>query len=460
MRTEGTLRGQPSTTPATLLAPRSWMLGLMAAALALGGCSESLPSLPKLTELNPFAEKQQVMPGKRVAIASDISSAGIDLAPADRPIVIAAYAGNEAWMQPGGTANNSPGHLALAPAVKVIWSADAGTGSSKYGKLSASPIAFGGRVYTLDAVGTVMAFSVSAGAPAWHVSVKPDDEKIAEKGYGGGLASDGNKLFVATGYGTVVALDPASGKKLWERNIGVPMRTSPTAADGRVLAVTIDGELICLSADDGSEAWRYRGIGEKASIVSNASPAIEGALAVVPFTSGEVVGINLQTGAAVWSENLSNQRGGSSLASMTDAARPVIDNGTVFAVGHAGRMVATSIRGQRIWSAPVPGIQQPMVSGDSIFVVNTTGQLMAMTRKDGKIQWTTKLAGSTVWSGPVLAGGKLWLTSSKGQLVNVEATTGKIAGTVDLGQPVYIAPIVAGSRMFVLTDKAKLIALN
>jgi hypothetical protein len=32
--------------------------------------------------------------------------------------------------------------------------------------------------------------------------------------------------------------------------------------------------------------------------------------------------------------------------------------------------------------------------------------------------------------------------------------------TQDLGQPIYIAPVVAGGRMFVLTDKAQLIALN
>lgn len=434
---------------------------LIVAALAMSGCSESLPSLPKMTELNPFAEKQQPLPGKRVPVVADTTSTGLDIAPADRPMAIAAFAGNEAWTQPGGTANNSPGHLALAASVKTVWTSDAGTGSSKYGKLSASPIAFAGRVYTLDAAGTVTAFSAAGGAQAWRTSVKPEGEKTAEKGYGGGLASDTNKLFVATGYGTVVALDPASGKKLWERNIGVPMRTSPTAADGRLLVVTIEGELVCLSADDGNEQWRYRGIGEKASFTSNASPAIEGTLVVAPFTSGEVVGVNLATGASVWTENLTQSRGASSVASMTDAARPVIDNGMVFAVGNAGRMIATSLRnGQRMWSVPIPGTQQPVVSGDSVFVVDTSGHLMAITRKEGKIQWNTKLAGSTVWSGPVLAGGKLWLTSSKGQLTSVEATTGKVASTLDLGQPTFIAPIVAGSRMFVLTDKAKLIALN
>jgi hypothetical protein len=42
----------------------------------------------------------------------------------------------------------------------------------------------------------------------------------------------------------------------------------------------------------------------------------------------------------------------------------------------------------------------------------------------------------------------------------VEAVSGKVASTQDLGSPIYIAPIVAGGRMYVLTDNAKLIALN
>ncbi len=433
---------------------------LMLMPALLTGCSDSLPSLPKLTELNPFAEKPTVLPGKRVAVISDASAVGADLAPADSPIQVGALAGNEQWTQPGGTPNNSPGHLALAPTIKVAWTADAGNGSSKYGKISASPIVVGGKVFTLDATGAVTAFSVSGGGQVWRVSLKPEGEKSAEKGYGGGLASDGGKIFAATGFGTIVALDPGTGKQLWERNIGIPVRTSPTASSGRVLAVTIDGEVVCLSADDGSESWRYRGLEEKASIISNASPAIEGSLAIVPFTSGEVVGLNLATGTPVWTESLAKTRLASSLASMTDAARPVIDNGTVFAVGHAGRMIASSLRGERIWQISVPGTQQPVVSGDSVFVVDTNGLLMALTRRDGKVRWSGKLAGNSIWSGPVLAGDKLWLTSAAGQLVSVEPSTGKIATTLDLGQPVYIAPIVAGNRMFVLTDKAKLIALN
>ncbi len=429
-------------------------------ALALGACSDSLPSLPKFSDLNPFAEKQVPLTGKRIAVMQEQTSIGSELAPADRPIVLPSPRANDTWSQPGGDPNNVPGHLALGATLKTIWSADAGAGSSKSGKLTASPIVYDGKVFTLDAAGKVSAFAASGGSLVWKMSTVPATEKDHE-GYGGGLAADGGRLYAATGYGTVVALDPKTGKQLWEKNVGVPVRSSPTAAGERLFLTTIEGQVYALNGADGTELWTFRGIADRAGLVGNASPAIEGDVVIVPYPSGDVVALKTSTGQAMWNESLARTRVTSSLAAMSDAARPVIDGGTVFAVGHAGRMIATSARtGDRQWSLSIPGTQAPQVAGDTVFVVDTQGQLIALTKRDGKTLWSTKLQGGPLWSGPVLAGGKLWLVSSKGLLISVDATTGKPSGTLDLGQPVFIAPVVAGNRMFVLTDKARLIALN
>ncbi|MDC6684858.1 hypothetical protein N4Q63_27705, partial [Leclercia adecarboxylata] len=129
------------------------------AATVLGGCSESLPSLPKLTDLNPWAEKPVPLAGKRVPIIAEGSKVGGDLASADRPMTLPQPVASDTWGQPGGSASNSGGHLALNGAVRQVWSADIGQGSGKYGKLSASPIVADGRVYTLDAAGKVTAFN-------------------------------------------------------------------------------------------------------------------------------------------------------------------------------------------------------------------------------------------------------------------------------------------------------------
>jgi outer membrane protein assembly factor BamB len=431
--------------------------------LLLTGCADmtagmSMPSLPKFADLNPFAEKPQPLPGKRISVIQQENVAS-DLAAADKPIVLPAARQNDSWSQPGGVPSNSPGHLALGASLKTAWSADAGTGTSFYGKLTASPIVYDGKVFTLDAAGKVSAFSVSGGSAIWRASTTPANEKDQE-GYGGGLAADGDRIFAGTGFGYVVAFDPRSGKKHWEKYVGAPIRTSPTAANGRVFVVTKDSQLYCLSAVDGTELWSFRGLPERASLLVNASPAVEGEMVVVPYPTGDLVALKIADGQPVWSESLARSRTASSLASMSDTARPAIEGGVVFAVGHAGRMLATALKtGERLWSLTVPGIQQPWIAGESVFVVDVGGQLMAITRRDGKIQWTTKLPAGN-WSGPVLAGDRLWLTSSKGHLASVDPTTGRLLGTQDLGSPIYIAPVVANGRMYVLTDKARLIALN
>ena len=96
----------------------------------------------------------------------------------------------------------------------------------------------------------------------------------------------------------------------------------------------------------------------------------------------------------------------------------------------------------------------------SVFVVDIQGQLLAISRRDGKVQWTIKLPGTSAWSGPTLAGNMLWLVSAKGALVGVEASTGRVVSQKELGSPVYVPPVVAQGRMYILTDNAKLSALN
>ena len=182
-------------------------LGLIAAlAAGLAGCGGgSLTDISKKLE-NPFAKKEKPLPGERIAVITDPTLTELDSAGAG-PVSLPQQQANASWSQPGGTPSNNPGHLALSGDVRKVWSADAGTGSSSSGRLSAVPVVADGKVFTLDAAGRVSAFSSASGAKLWATSVTPENEKSKE-GFGGGLALDGGRLYVATGYGTVVCLDP------------------------------------------------------------------------------------------------------------------------------------------------------------------------------------------------------------------------------------------------------------
>lgn len=445
---------------------RSIVRPALALALAgfLAGCASNDGGfeLPKLASLNPFAKAEEKLPGKRVAVLTDNDQLASNMETASTPVALPEAVPNSDWSAAGGTPSNAPGHLAYGGGLKTSWSSSAGTGSSSRGKLTASPIVHQGRVYVLDAVGSVSAFNASGGGRAWTTSLAPEHENAGE-GHGGGITAEGGVIFAGTGFGTAVAIDASSGAKVWEKKLGAPVRTSPTVADSRVYVVNTEGQVYCLSAADGSILWRYLGVPQQAAgLLNNSSPAVMGGIVVVPFASGDVVALNAENGQQVWADSLSQARAGSSVASLSDPASPVIDGGVVFAISNSGRLIATDEKtGERIWSLNVSSAKRPAVAGDALYVADTMGRLVAVARATGEVRWATKLPGDTrIWNGPVLAGGRLWLTSAKGQVVGVDAATGKLGLDRDLGEAMYISPVVAGGRMFVLTDKASLVALN
>lgn len=436
--------------------PRRVRDPMLAAILLAGlaGCSSF-----SFSDLNIFSKDEEKLPGDRQSILLETDPLVVDPQAAQIPPLPAARA-NADWSQPGGTANNAPGHLALGTAPKRAWSARVARGSNDAARLSASPIVYQGQLFVMDAGAEVSGYTLSGGR-RWAVSLRPEGEE-ADVIAGGGLAADGGRLFAATGYGSVVALDPGSGGQLWIRHLKVPIRSAPTAAGGRVYIVASDNRIHALSADDGSEVWSYRGIPETTGLIANASPAVTGDTVVAPYSSGEVIAFKAADGEPIWSDSLTRTQLLTSLSGINDvAARPANDRGVVFAVSVSGRMVAVDEKtGERIWTRNIAGTQAPAVAGETVYVVSLSGQLLALARDSGKVRWLTKLPGESKvrWAGPAIAGGRLWLSSSAKTMLAVDAVSGQVAGTYELGAESHIAPIVASGGLFLLLDNGTLAA--
>ena len=421
----------------------------------LGGDGFGLDSIT-----NVFKKAEKPLPGERIAVLRPENQITIDAARASAPLMLPAMRQNVSWSQPGGPASNAPGHLAFSGSLTTVWEKSAGYGSGSRGRLTSSPIVHNGKIFVLDTQATVSAFSAGNGTRVWQTNLTPPHEKAGE-GFGGGVAAEGDTVYAATGFGQVVALTAAGGKVKWTKTLGVPVRNAPTVAGGRIFLVTTEGRFYCLSAANGDELWSYRGLPEKATLMSNVSPAVSGKIVVAPFSSGEVVAFNVENGQPVWSESLVRGRTRSPLNSLNNTSRPVIADGVLYALGHSGRIVATKIKdGRRLWQGNIAGVQAPYVAGNAVFVIDTSGQMMALSRTDGKARWVTRLPRARRWSGPVLAGGKLWAGSSKGLVGGVDPRTGIIKTRRDVGEKIFIPPLVVAGRMYLLSDDADLIALK
>ncbi|MEQ1576196.1 MAG: pyrrolo-quinoline quinone, partial [Hyphomicrobium sp.] len=70
------------------------LTALVLSLVALGGCSDSMPSLPKVGDLNPFKEKIPPLPGKRISVMPEKEKVPGELADASQPIALPAERAN------------------------------------------------------------------------------------------------------------------------------------------------------------------------------------------------------------------------------------------------------------------------------------------------------------------------------------------------------------------------------
>ena len=415
-----------------------------------------------------FGDEER-LEGERIRLREQ-REAQRDLATAARAEPIPAAVRNSDWTQTNGTASHDSGHLEAPSALTAAWRADVGAGGGGETAITGAPIVLGDRIFALDAEAQLSAFGTSSGNVIWRTSLVPEGED-SDEGFGGGLAAEGDRIFAATGFGEVIAVSAASGEILWRHQAPAPYRAAPAASGGTVVAVTRDNLALALNADTGDLIWRTGGVTADAGLLGGASPAILGNLVVLPFTSGEVQGLDLRTGRPRWSAVLGGARRGLARSAIADVTGdPVIVGRIVVAANQSGRMVAIDGRtGRRGWTRSVGSIGPIWAAGPSIYVVSDAAELLRMSVQSGRTVWRTELPAyddpedredPIAYSGPVLAGGRVLVTDSLGNLLSFDPTTGAQGETVELSDGTTTGPVVAGGSVFVLSDDGTLQAFR
>ncbi|MBI5163362.1 MAG: PQQ-binding-like beta-propeller repeat protein [Magnetospirillum sp.] len=428
----------------------------MVAVLALAGCESWLGESSK-----------PPLPGKRISVLSKERLIEPETKGKPATILLPPPEPNDDWPQAGGYANHAMHHMVVADQIRRAWKTDIGSGSSKRSKLLAQPIIAEGMVFTLDADTEITAVDARTGKKLWTSDITPPGE--GDTFSGGGLAYEDGRLFVSTGFAQVVAVDIRTGKALWRQTLSGPMRGAPTVRGGRVFVITVDNQAHALAAEDGKALWSHTGTPEQASILAGTSPAVDGNVVVIPYSSGELFALRVENGAVLWQEALSSIKRTEGISALTDIrGRPVIDRGRVYAIGHSDMLVAIELRsGRRLWEREIGGTQSPWVAGDYVFVISNENEATALEAKTGKILWVTELQtwhkpkkreGRVTWVGPVLASDRLIFGNSDGVLLALSPYDGSVLGTEDLSDGVSIQPSIAGGTIYFLTDDADLVA--
>lgn len=361
----------------------------------------------------------------------------------------------------------APNHFPESPSVHD--SVSVGEGQRFTYNVSPSPVLGDGLVYGMDAVGHISAHEA---LDITHVRWRANGVADADENtmLTGGMAYANGTLYAVSGNGLVAAFEGTTGRELWRQDIKIPMRSAPKVGGNHVFVVTIDSQLFALDAATGANLWNARGINEGSSFLALASPAVAEGVVVAPFSSGELKVLQSADGAEVWSDLLNASKRMLATANFGGfGGDPVVVDNALYVVSASGVLAAYRLdNGLRVWEQPVASTQTPLVAGDTIFVLASDASLVAVNRLDGRIFWTAALPryenakerkDPYHWSGPVLAGSRLYVVGAHGEMKAFNPENGSETATIEIPDDAFVAPVVIGARMVLLRKNADLVAV-
>jgi len=387
-----------------------------------------------------------------------------------------------------GTTDDKDIPLKFGANENVIWKVELpGAGNS-------SPIIWGKHLFLQSASKdgkqrSLLCLDTDNGKVRWQKSIPAQFAKVrADSSQASSTpTTDGKTVYVSfwDGKNILVAAYDFQGGALWNKNLG-PFNSQHGAGaspilykDRLILANDMDKDdfttrvpnarpsmLVALDKRTGRLIWEAARVAERACYSApflRYRPGQKVPELVVTSTTA-VTGYNVETGAKLW-----EARGWQEHAvkvPMRTVASPVL-TGDVLCVcsgGDAGRFaVGLALPGpgsadapQRVWEnrKDFPYVPSPVARGEHVYFVNDAGFAGCYHAATGKRVWFERLADTGFHASPVMINGKVYATSSAGDVyVFAAEPTFRLLARNELGEVVRATAAVANGRLYIRGER-------
>ena len=337
----------------------------------------------------------------------------------------------------------------LDPPLKQAWSINT------HALIEFPPAIAHGVAYVVNKYGNAKAVRLRDRKILWERNPDPRD-KGKQTDVTGPIYHEGRVFFAELG-GDLVAVDAASGKQVWKRNLHAHLESSPMAVAGTLYLGDDKTDVLALSAADGREIWRFNSPG-----AIKASPSFHDGRVFVADYQGSLYALDAASGKPVWRTNTTKAppfgRGGffSSPAIGFGHVYAARDDGTVFALDEkTGKVTWSFPTGDYVYGSPalahVPG------TPPSVYIGAENGRFFALGALTGRPRWRYDVGGPIPGTATVI--GHTTYTSSfkTGKTVGLDTRTGK--KSFEIGQAGY-TPVVSDGRRLYLVGYYELIGLQ
>lgn len=294
----------------------------------------------------------------------------------------------------------------------------------------------------------------------WFYAFEPGGEVVwkAKLGATSSLPLvDGQRLYLGTDDGQLLAVNAATGEVLWRYASRAPVLEPPVIAGELILFANESDEVYALDRHDGTLRWKYEvETPEEFTLRGHAGVAVSGDLAFTGFADGTLVALRTATGSVAW---LSSLQGKGERFIDVDAT-PIVIGKTVYAASSAGGVYAldTETGGVR-WQLPAEGVGALATDGERLYAAAAETGIYALDL-GGNILWRQGTRGGGEPAQPVVDGDYLIYALSEAGLFVADKRTGEVHQFFDPGYGISSTPTVARGRAYVVSNSAILYAMG
>ena len=237
-------------------------------------------------------------------------------------------------------------------------------------------------------------------------------------------------------------------ERVFEYSSDGPSRTGLVATPAGAVMGNEGGALVLLGYD-GKPVWRVL-LGRAVA----ARPVATEDTVVAATLGGEWTGVSLRDGQERWRQPRPPQ-----LSPLTT------DGERVYSVGTNGAVEAFDVAGAAAqWSRPAPAgfaedrrpLPAPLLLGETLYVALGEAGLVALRARDGELRWRLpKVSATALWG----EGGRLYAATRGGEVLGLEAETGRAAWSHRVG-PVTSGLCIIGGRLWLGIEGPRLLALR
>ncbi len=319
-------------------------------------------------------------------------------------------------------------------------------------------------VYYADNDFNVYSTSLDNGKINW--TARLINEKEENLPFIGGFSLYKNELFITSGLGNIYCINAENGKILWQKKLLVQFSRPPLVFKNKIIVVSDDNQTFALNTEDGNLMWSHIGNLEEVSIIGGSKPVVTENIVIISYSSGEIYALDHNDGTLIWFDNVTSGNFFSK-SSLNDIQSPIsIVEDKVFVPSFSDKFIAYEINnGNKLWNLKLSSVNPFVISGGSIYLIDTLGRLLCVDKIDGKLLWAVQLKVSddgeeVSWYGPLLSSNKLILNNSNGQVISISPFTGKLLSKINFYEELVSNPINIGDQIILISKKGTLFILG